>query len=343
MARFLSAIRSVSFITAFAFALFGFLSVSAQQSFAATGESVAVEQKSETSSATPEANSQETMVTVLRTQRYVISIPGDSLTKLSGRFGVSRKMVLDANPQIASRTDPKRLYWLYLGEEVAVPVFVTELRKLHAVGAEELIAVPARTLIEHSSTKGKLEAASAALASAETKNTDLTNKNIALGATVTEMRKAMREFERTVKILWTGLVATLALLVVALVVAIMKKPELPLTGNRNEPTPPKAPGKDDSASLQSAEAPHQTGEKGQLAAPDVMKYLQSLTGAELKRLANTPLAVDEAGNPSPTIKKVSDFMENRPDLDLENHPLSEWPELIERKKRESAEKTPAAA
>ena len=85
-------------------------------------------------------------IVVLEQLKRHVTIPGDGLHRLSKRFGVSPESVLEANPKIAARTDPERNWWLYLYEEVVLPLFKETLKTPAEVSDADVVAVPMKTI-----------------------------------------------------------------------------------------------------------------------------------------------------------------------------------------------------
>lgn len=311
------------------------------------------------------ASSDSETVLVLKQQRYVIEIPGDNLTWLSGRFGVSKEAILKANPHVASRANPEKLYWLYLGEEITIPIFVaTENKPLASVGTDDLIAVPARVVQEKNAQIGemekKLSEAQKQILSLESRldmvkesvdrqtrvAASYMEENSGLKTKTADLENKLRQTnelaERRSILFYAALAAALALIFLLFIVipGYQNKKNPPSSGNPEKKNPSTAENIE-TVGMKSASA---SSSSQTAKAEDILKMIQNLTGEELRRLADEPIARDELGNPV-TIKKIREFMgnEKRANLDLKDHPLSEWQSLIEKNKPQQTASSPVAA
>jgi len=248
-----------------------------------------------------ESLKQEAMTT-LNELRYTVSIGGDNLTRLAGRFGVSPGSLLKANPVLAARTNPSKRYWLYLGETLVIPAYQAVTKNLDEIGDATIVAVPMRTIRE--------------------KDAEIlrTQNNVALlaqdmGKQAEELRGALereRELKSELATLrernggFVVVITVLLLAIFLLVIALQNKKNngmidpLPIVWNEQ-----KKP--------QELVSPSPETSRVHGMAEELDEVAKGLSINEVARFADMEILRDECGN-SVTIKKLPEFFAKRPHL-----------------------------
>lgn len=231
-----------------------------------------------------ETSKQET-VTVLNELQYNVVIGGDSLTRLAGRFGVSKESILKANPTLAARTNPNNRHWLYLGETLVIPVFQAVPKNLDEIGDATIVVVPMRVIREKDAEIAR------ALGDVSTLAEDI-------GAVTNQLQVALKEKQKLeiTNDVFFWLFITLAIFfALSLIFLIVER------GNRSW---------HEQLYELAMKIPRQ---KTELTSNELVEIVRTSRVGDVATFADSKILKDECGNPV-SIKKLPEFFAKRPHL-----------------------------
>lgn len=257
---------------------------------------------------------QAATITVAELHTYIVQ-KGDTLERLSRRFGVTLNEIVAANPVFEKRS----IHRIYRGEKLMIPLYQAEVKPVIEVPQDALVIVEKGEVVNEAGVPFNVTAS-------------------ALEETVVNLQNtAEKKTEAIIRLFALFLICAIILGAVAIL-------RLRKTRNEMKKLQEGADHRRECAERYRAETLEcRRGNTQSPARPTgseahtndvpekVLKLLQYLTGFTLVKINQIPLTYDESGNPV-FLKNIERFIASRPYL--EGIPVNRWKEAMEVTRRQ---------